>query len=208
MKNKEIEMVGMEGIKVFEYETLGDDKTPYLAAKVSVGQYGRIDTTDEVLIDFTKRLLRNKHKTPFEHCVLSFNLRAPIFVFRQLFRYRTASISEQSLRYTEAEPLFYSPDPKKEDGNIYYWSCKKSWYYYKDLVCQGAKKQDARQVLPVSIFSRALFTINLRNLFHIFDERLATGAQPETRHLVQRMKIAAEGSFPLIIKCYDETREE
>jgi thymidylate synthase (FAD) len=56
--------------------------------------------------------MRNRHTTPFELAVAKFHVRAPIFVTRQWFRHRTASINEYSARYSVLEREFYFPRPE------------------------------------------------------------------------------------------------
>jgi len=55
-------------------------------------------------------LMRHRHTTPFELAELKLHVRAPLFVARQWFRHRTASINEYSARYSVLEREFYVPD--------------------------------------------------------------------------------------------------
>lgn len=63
---------------------------------------------DAGLID---HLVRNEHTSPIEGGELKFHLRMPIFVARQHIRHRTASVNEESARYSVLEDDFYVPDP-------------------------------------------------------------------------------------------------
>lgn len=55
--------------------------------------------------------MKNGHNTPFESVTLTFEVKAPIFVFRQWHRHRTQSFNELSARYRELPELFYVPEP-------------------------------------------------------------------------------------------------
>jgi len=56
-------------------------------------------------------LYSNGHNTPFEAVTFTFEVKAPIFVFRQWHRHRTQSFNELSARYRELPEEFYVPAP-------------------------------------------------------------------------------------------------
>lgn len=57
------------------------------------------------------RLMEGGHNTPFECVCVTFEIMAPIFVFRQWHRHRTQSYNELSARYRQLPELFYIPEP-------------------------------------------------------------------------------------------------
>lgn len=69
-----------------------------------------IDREDAGLI---RRLMRDRHTSPFEFCQVEFLVRAPIYVFRQWHRHRTASINEYSGRYKEMIDSMETTPPGK-----------------------------------------------------------------------------------------------
>ena len=186
-------------------DTLGTDVTPYSMARAS---YGRGDETasGDRLKSFLLMLIERGHLTPFEHCAITYKLTAPIFTFRQLFRHRTASISEQSLRYSEAPMEFYQ-HPDIDDS--FRQSVLHAVDIYYDLILHcDIKKEDARAFLPVSLFSTAYFTMNMRNLFNLWNQRRSLHAQMETRFIAERMLQEARRHFPVIIRCYLDSKLE
>jgi thymidylate synthase (FAD) len=92
-------------IRVVDY--MGDDAAIVQGARVSYGRGTKKTSTDRGLIRY---LMRHRHTTPFELAELKLHVRAPIFVTRQWFRHRTASINEYSARYSVLEREFYIPD--------------------------------------------------------------------------------------------------
>jgi len=68
---------------------------------------GKDEGSDHKLINF---LYKNGHNTPFEAVTLTFDVKAPIFVFRQWHRHRTQSYNELSARYRELPEEFYIPE--------------------------------------------------------------------------------------------------
>ena len=78
-------------------------------ARVSYDADWRVgeDEKDAKLIHY---LMKNRHTSPFEAMVFTFEVKAPIFVFRQWHRHRTFSYNEVSARYAELPEEFYVPE--------------------------------------------------------------------------------------------------
>ncbi len=195
--------IDSDDVKIVDF--CGTDETPYLMARLSYSGY---DTPDvDKMRTFFVNLLKNGHMVPFEHCSITFHITAPIFVFRQLFRYRTAIISEKSLRYCEATPEFYAPWLNDKQREIYELSVVQSFNAYKELVDKDSPnsiaKEQARGLLPLCTFSECYFTMNLRNLFHLLDQRMDTHAQLETRLIAKYMDKVAGIAFPVIFSARD-----
>lgn len=85
---------------------MGSDLSISRSARVSHDAEGRPD--DAKLIRY---LYKNRHNTPFESVTFTFDVKAPIFVFRQWHRHRTQSYNELSARYRELPEEFYVPKP-------------------------------------------------------------------------------------------------
>lgn len=94
-------------VRLVDY--MGNDAAVVQAARVSYGRGTKSVSDDRNLIRY---LMRHHHTTPFELAVAKFHVRAPIFVTRQWFRHRTASINEYSARYSVLEREFYFPRPE------------------------------------------------------------------------------------------------
>lgn len=161
---------------------MGSDKSVIRAAKVSTLN-DQNETTDEYR--FINFLMHGRHMSPFEHCVATFRIDAPIFVWREFMRHRTLSFNEQSGRYTEMRPKFYTPDEQrplvqtgkageytftegsddqKDVTQLYISDVSISaWHCYRGLLDNGVAKEVARMVLPVNIYSTAYVTGKLRN---------------------------------------------
>lgn len=148
-----------------------------------------------------KYLLDNKHLAPFEHVQMTFRVRCPLFVRDQWVRHRTASYSIASFRYTEVdETEFYEPEQwrlqanknkQSSDGLLedYEWASR---YYrnsvdvavktYQYLLSQGVAREQARIVLPASMYTTMIVTMDLRNLVWGFlVQRIHPHAQAEIR---------------------------
>ncbi len=61
-------------------------------------------------LGFLEFMYSNKHSTPFEFCELHIEVQAPLMVFREWHRHRTASYSEFSARYAQMPNIHYIPE--------------------------------------------------------------------------------------------------
>ena len=164
---------GYVGLK----DSLGDDWTPADAARVSFAkasnQYSNIQ--NESLI---KYLARNKEFSTFRHNAMTFEMRMPLMVARQLWKYIVASNftedqlgwNENSRRYITDANEFYVPGPnewrtapenkKHGSGEPLSYSAGESWteslmeWYdegnqrYEDAIEKNIAPELARLFLP------------------------------------------------------------
>lgn len=85
----------------------GTDLDVVNAARVSFHKEStEFEERDQKLIEY---LAKHKHLSPFNHCFLSFRVKAPIFVARQLVKHKFMPWNEVSRRYVDEEPEFYFP---------------------------------------------------------------------------------------------------
>ncbi|MGN0930598.1 MAG: FAD-dependent thymidylate synthase [Thermoguttaceae bacterium] len=133
-------------------------------------------------------LFKMKHFSVFEFAGATFQVECPIYVARQLMRYRNASYIERSLR--RCKPL----------------SCERA-VEYEDALKNGEKKEDARGLLPLSARTRFLWKMNLREMLHVFDERLTKETQPITRAVVESIFDEVKKTYPIIISCWEKERD-
>lgn len=92
-------------------DSMGSDLSIVRNARVSYDadwRAGDDKGSDTRLINY---LYNNGHNTPFEAVTFTFDVKAPIFVFRQWHRHRTQSFNELSARYRELPEEFYIPEP-------------------------------------------------------------------------------------------------
>src|SRR3954467_15177184 len=93
-------------------DSMGSDLSVVRAARVSYDaawRAGEDQGSDRRLIHY---LWKNHHTSPFEAVTFTFEVKAPIFVFRQWHRHRTWSFNELSARYKELPEEYYLPRPE------------------------------------------------------------------------------------------------
>lgn len=195
-------------------EGMGFDRGVVQAARVSYKSQGlSTPEKDKKLIGY---LLTHKHGTPFEHAVLKFHIKAPLFVARQWFRHRMASYNEESGRYTVMKDEFYLPEKWRgqatdnkqgsagvvagigdETGMIMSRSpaahARACMDYYQELLDKGVAREMARMVLPVNVYTSWYWTVNARALMNFLELRSEAHAQFEIRQYSNAIwKIFAE----------------
>lgn len=168
--------------------------------------------------------MKNRHTSPFEAVVFTFEVKAPIFVFRQWHRHRTWSYSEVSARYTELDEGFYVPEPTmigtqsasnkqmRTDGGDpreaalsseqIRQSCMASFTQYRSLLAAGVPRELARSVLPLAAYSRMFATVDLHNLFHFLTLRLHPHAQYEICVYAEAMLRLIAGFVPAAVAAW------
>ncbi len=181
-------------------DVMGNDARIVQAARVSYGDGTKTVREDAGLIDY---LMRHKHTSPFEMVEFTFHIKAPIFVVRQWFRHRTASVNEISGRYSVLRDEFYLPDPSElraqsaknkqvgegalpDDAAVaaarrIHDSQRESYTIYEELLELGVAREMAREVLPVGLYTEFYWKQNLHNLLHFLRLRLDWHAQAEIR---------------------------
>jgi len=184
------------------------------------------DSKDEKLISY---LLRNKHTSPFESVVFTFEIKCPIFVARQWHRHRTWAYNEVSARYTELPEEYYIPEEahigqQSKDSKqsrdidtilvpdtaaaiqyIIRRTVEHSFGIYKQLLNKGCPRELARMVLPLNTYTRFFGTVNLHNLLHFLRLRLRPHAQYEIRVYAQAMLDIIKEIVPVTAKYFRDT---
>lgn len=200
---------------------MGSDASIVQAARVSYGKGTKTPSDDRSLIRY---LVRQKHTSPLEMCEIKLHIKAPIYVIRQIFRHRTASLNEISLRYSEFNEEFeestvwrtQSDNNKQGSGRDLDLELQESLAPLEDLQNQssldlynllierGVAREQARKVLPVSAYSEFYWKIDLHNCFHFLKLRLDSHAQKETRLFAEAIASIVKELFPVAYEAFED----
>lgn len=204
---------------------MGDDLSIVQAARVSYDaewRTGEDAGKDEKLIAY---LMRNNHTSPFEMVEFKFEVKAPIFVFRQWHRHRTWSFNEISGRYAELPEEYYVPevghigiqsahnkqmrdfvenDAAPQAVKVMELANSLAFSDYHYLLNLGVPRELARSILPVATYSHMFAKVDLHNLFHFLRLRLHSHAQYETRVYAEAMLQLIEPIVPVAVKYFKE----
>src|SRR5215831_11796491 len=214
-------------------DAMGDDLSVVRAARVSFDaawRAGEDAGSDKRLINY---LWKHAHTSPFEAVSLTFEVKAPIFVFRQWHRHRTWSYNELSARYRELPELFYRPSPEmigtqstnnKQARAIkselsgpersailstlarYDSHCHEAFEVYRQLLDAGWPRELARSVLPVATYSHMFASVNLLNLLRFLTLRCHAHAQYEIRQYAEAMLELTRNVVPACIEAWEQNQ--
>jgi thymidylate synthase (FAD) len=185
-------------VRVVDY--MGDDGAVVQAARVSYGEGTKRVHEDRGLIRY---LLRHAHTTPFEMCEIKLHIRAPMDLWRQWIRHRTANINEYSTRYSVAIDAAQRTPPDKwrtqsrdnRQGSEGYLPADRGQELsarelqlqqlareiYEARLAADVAREQARKDLPLSTYTEAYWKIDLHNLLHFLHLRMDSHAQEEIR---------------------------
>jgi len=205
---------------------MGNDGAVVQAARVSYGSGTRQVTEDRGLIRY---LMRHRHTTPFEMCELKLHVKLPIFVARQWIRHRTASVNENSGRYSILDKEFYLPRPedlavqstnnKQGRGEVLdadaaaevlrllRRDAEQSYDTYEELLdTHHLARELARMNLGVNYYTQWYWKIDLHNLLHFLSLRIDPHAQYEIRVYGEAIAALTAAWVPLVWEAFQDYR--
>lgn len=163
-------------------------------------------------------LAREKHVLPFRHPQLTVRMYLPLFVLRQLAKHQVGfSWSEVSRRYIATEPEFYKPtefrkaakDKKQGSSdqvlegylkaNMHLGlqnSTEYSLVTYNSMISNGIAPEQARMVLPQSMYTTVVVTGSLLGWHHLYTLRTEEHTQVETQEYAKLIGKILENKFP------------
>lgn len=196
---------------------MGDEQEVARAARISYGNSEERSLEKDMKL--TKYLWDNRHTSPFEMIELKWRVKCPIFVARQWLRHRTANINEMSLRYTELDDVeYYVPevwraqDSRNKQGSSgiaedfegavadYYYGMESAVSMYYALLKDGVAREQARMVLPVSVYTEFIWKNDLHNTLHFLGLRADSHAQWEIQQYAQAMIEIIKEIYPNIME--------
>jgi len=195
----------------------GDDLSVVNAARVSFAKQSSWSDTDMELPEkdakLIKYLAKHKHKSPFNHCFMSFRVKAPIFVARQLVKHEYLPWNEVSRRYVTEEPEFYIPEVfRAAADNVKQGSSDKAVPFltnpvqrasatalmvYDMLLEQGVCPEQARMVLPQNTMTEWIWSGTLFAFAKMCKLRLDPHTQKETQEIAKMIDGEAKTLYPV-----------
>lgn len=171
--------------------------------------------TEDSAKKFVENILKRGHESVIEHEKISVRIICDRGVSHEIVRHRIASYSQESTRYcnysnekfgkelTIIKPVFW-----KEDSAEY-----RSWFAamqtiedtYNKLIELGAEPQQARSILPNSLKTEIVVTMNLREWRHFFKLRTAKRAHPQMREVACALLVEFQRRIPVV---FDDIKSE
>lgn len=224
---KKVNVLDKGYVIIHEDGVMGSDKTIANAARVSYQKRTEdLTQADERLISF---LAREGHTSPFRHATLQFEVRCPLMIARQWWKYVVGSgfqdpmvaWNESSRRYVTEENEYHLPidwrskpsNSKQGSGeNIPFdkamnWTAlldnhqKEGERLYQLAMQQGIAPEQARLFTPsYGLYVTFYWTASVQGVAHLIKQRTKQDAQYEFQLFANAVKDLAEEHFPIAIK--------
>lgn len=205
-------------------DKLGTDLTVVNSARISFGtKHQTLTPGDKRLTEF---LAREKHFSPFRHCMLQLRIKAPEFVLRQAYKHavgcewtstyptKDSAWNEMSGRYKQYKEIYVPPtwytqhatakqcsadphDDQETTRSVYLQGVRSNLIAYKALISRGVSKEQARMLLPLTFMTEVVWTASLQAIHNFVVLRDSDHAQKEIRLLAQEICKIAETEFPV-----------
>ena len=212
-------------MKVELIDKMGTDLSVVNAARVSYAKVKeKFEASDERLIRY---LAEHNHWSPFAHTFLSFRIKAPVFVARQLVKHQVGLVwNEESRRYITHDPEIYNirkwrekPDSSKQgSGEQIIISTElnlevnehlqQGLSLYNRLLLENVAPEQARAVLPQSMYTNWIWSGTLYAFARVCGLRLDEHSQKETQDIARQLDIHCQDAFPISWKYLTKQKDE
>ena len=169
--------------------------------------------TDDSAERFIQNIIKNGHESVLEHVSISVRVVCDRGVSHEIVRHRIASYSQESTRYcnyskdkfeneiTFIKPCFWN----KGEMNYILWKeyCETTERVYKEMLEHGATPEQARSILPNSLKTEIVMTMNLREWRHFLKLRCSNKAHPQMREVALMILKEFQDKIPII---FDDIR--
>lgn len=171
----------------------GDEILKYIEKIGRVCYKSEDKITSESSNNFIKSIIKNGHESVIEHKSISVKIICDRGVTHEIVRHRIASYSQESTRYcnyssnkfgnelTLIRPYFWRED--SEAYSIWKQTMQEIENNYNKLIKLGVKPEEARSILPNSLKTEIVVTMNLREWRHFFKLRTSKRAHPQMREV-------------------------
>lgn len=169
--------------------------------------------TNDSAKNFVRMLLKRGHLSVIEHQFVSIRFICDRGVSHEIVRHRLASYTQESTRYCNytkgkfggeiavIEPCFWSQDDEKY--KVWKQTIEQIELAYNKLIELGATPQEARSILPNSLKTEIVVTMNLREWRHFFTMRTSQAAHPQMREIAIPLLKEFQKRIPIIFDDFE-----
>ena len=212
-------------------DSLGDDLTPVNAARVSFDGFSEEFTDKDRKL--SRFLIKHKHHSPFRHQHAMFIIKAPEFVMRQWYKHvvgiettsshvtKDHAWNEISGRYVPYDEFYEPKEFRKQsednkqasDGLVddqvtatMKWreAQMKTIETYKELLDMGMAREQARSILPLTVYTKVWWTASFQSMMNFIELRDEATSQVEIQEYARAMKKIVLTLFPESSKLWSE----
>lgn len=176
--------------------------------------------TEESATNFVRALIKNGHEAMIEHNSITVRFTCDRGVSHEIVRHRIASYGQESTRYCNysndkfsneistidiAEGIAldtkmknYTPEQIQIIMDEWLSAMEDAERHYNKMIELGATAQIARGVLPTSVKTEIVVTMNLREWRHFFKLRAHISAHPQMRQLALPLLADFKAQIPCV----------
>ena len=215
-------------MKIIEPSVHLEDKIDGQAILKKIERIGRVCYKSENNIKedsaerFVKSIITRGHESVLEHVSISVRVICDRGVTHEIVRHRVASYSQESTRYCNYsnekfgnELTFIKPCYWENENNTHEFEmsvayrCRNSYEQwlkcmwnielcYFAMLEHGATPEQARSILPNSLKTEIVMTMNLREWRHFFKLRCAKAAHPQMRQVANMILDEFKSKIPVV----------
>lgn len=162
---------------------------------------------------FLTSIISSGHESVLEHEKITVTVICDRGVSHEIVRHRIASYSQESTRYcnysnskfgqqlTFIKPCFWA----ESDPEYTVWKdqMQQIEYTYEKLLKMGATPQEARSVLPNSLKTEIVITMNIREWRHFFKLRTSPSAHPQMKEIAKMILCNFKMQIPILFDDID-----
>ena len=165
-------------------------------------------------VNFISNIIKRGHESVLEHEKITITITCDRGVSHEIVRHRIASYSQESTRYCNytnekfgnelcfIKPCFWAEsDPEFDLWKNQMLQIENT---YNKLIVMGASPQEARSVLPNSLKTEIVVTMNIREWRHFFKLRISPAAHPQMREVALQVLHAFKEKIPVL---FDDINE-
>ena len=170
---------------------------------------------------FIRGIIKRGHESVIEHENLTVRVICDRGVSHEIVRHRLASYSQESTRYCNysnekfssqiscidiSTGFHYDLNNENDIRKYQIWTeaMEAAENYYFQLLDLGAKPEEARSVLPNSLKTELIMTMNLREWRHFFKLRTSQRSHPQMREIALKILNQFIERYPLF---FEDLRE-
>ena len=206
-------------------DVMGTDLSVVNAARVSFAKDAS-NFTEEQNNKLIKYLAKHGHWSPFAHAFLSFRIKVPLFVGRQLQKHQVGlSWNEVSRRYVDDAPEFYVPSSwrARPESSIkqgsstslvdiliehgtngkngiedpFLDSIQIALEAYNHMLNRGVAPEQARMILPQNMMTEFIWSGSLMAFVRVVKQRSDPHAQQESQEVAAMLAQEVSRLFPV-----------
>ena len=199
------------------------DAPSYDAMLKKIEQIGRVcyksedKITDDSAEQFVRGIIKRGHESVIEHCGISVKVICDRGVTHEIVRHRLASYSQESTRYcnyadgkfdghiTVIDPITgfgWDLNDNKDEAKYLIWmnAMMDADRHYLDMIAVGATPQEARSVLPNSLKTEIVMTMDLREWRSVLRLRCGKAAHPQIREIADKIRDEFVKRYPVFFE--------